>query len=79
MIKDVTVQDCVNLQKSFIKHCNRAEQHEFVTLAMIHVKLDKSVKKIQEEGKVSNQKEARAMFRVVLRAMGKDCSEYEEN
>lgn len=45
---------------------------------MINVKLDSTLDVIQRENEVTNQKEARAMFRVVLKVIGEDFSEYEE-
>ena len=33
---------------------------------------------IRDAGEVTNQKDIRAMFRVVLRAIGEDPTEYEE-
>lgn len=77
-MKEITVQDCVQLREKFLKYCDTAEQHQFPMLAMINVKLDSTLDVIQKENKVTNQKEARAMFRVVLKILGEDFSEYEE-
>lgn len=77
-MKEITVQDCVQLREKFLKYCDTAEQHQFPMLAMINVKLDSTLDVIQRENKVTNQKEARAMFRVVLKIIGEDFSEYEE-
>lgn len=77
-MKEITVQDCVQLREKFLKYCDTAEQHQFPMLAMINVKLDSTLDVIQKENKVTNQKEARAMFRVVLKIIGEDFSEYEE-
>ena len=77
-MKEITVQDCVQLREKFLKYCDTAEQHQFPMLAMINVKLDSTLDTIQSENKVTNQKEARAMFRVVLKIIGEDFSEYEE-
>ena len=77
-MKEITVQDCVQLREKFLKYCDTAEQHQFPMLTMINVKLDSTLDVIQKENKVTNQKEARAMFRVVLKIIGEDFSEYEE-
>ena len=77
-MQEITVQDCVQLREKFLKYCNTAEQHQFPMLAMINVKLDSTLEKLQQENKVTNQSEARAMFRVVLKVIGEDFSEYEE-
>lgn len=77
-MKEITVQDCVQLREKFLKYCDTAEQYQFPMLAMINVKLDSTLDVIQKENKVTNQKEARAMFRVVLKIIGEDFSEYEE-
>lgn len=78
-MKVITVDDCIKLQKKFNKYAETAEQHEFVLLAMIQFKLDPSIEKIIKDNKVENQKEARAMFRVVLKAIGEDYSDYLED
>ena len=45
---------------------------------MINLKMDATMEHIKEAGKVENQKDIRAMFRVVLRTIGEDPTEYEE-
>lgn len=77
-MKEITIQDCLDLQKKFKQYCDRAEQHEFPLLMMIDLKMATSIEKIREDGKVENQEDIRAMFRVVLRAIGEDFSEYDE-
>lgn len=77
--KEITVKDCDELYAQFKKYTETAEQHEFIVLAMVNRKLDKTMADIHEAGKVTmDQSEARAMFRCVLMAMGKDFSEYKE-
>lgn len=77
--KEITVQDCDELYAQFKKYTETAEQHEFVVLAMVNKKLDKTMADIHEAGKVTiSQSEARAMFRTVLRVIHKDFSEYKE-
>ena len=77
-MKKVTVADCLELQKLFEKYCETAEQHEFIILALIQSRMDNYISRLQQVGEIENQKEANAMFRVVLRAIGKDFSEYKE-
>lgn len=80
-MKQITVDDCYELEKEFRTYCETAEQHEFITLVIINSQLGSSVKEFAEEsenGIVLDQKTANAMFRVVLRGMGKDFSEYME-
>jgi hypothetical protein len=77
--KEITVQDCEELVKKFITYTETAEQHEFPILIIIQTKLYKTMREIHKTNKVTDQKEARAMFRVVLKAIGKDASEYAED
>ena len=73
---EITIYDCLALRKEFQDYCETAEQHEFPLLAMINLMMDKSIDKWQTEE--INQKEARSMFRCVLKTIGKDFSKYEE-
>lgn len=77
-MKEITVADCLELKKKFQKYCETAEQHEFALLAMVNIKMDTTIAQIQAAQKVENQTDTRAMFRVVLRLIGEDFSEYEE-
>ena len=77
-VKEITVQDCLELKEKFTKYCDTAEQHQFPMLAMVNIKLDATLAHIEKVNKVENQKEARAMFRVVLKIIGEDFSEYLE-
>lgn len=79
MPKEITVQDCEELVKKFIAYTETAEQHEFATLVMIHSALLKTMREIRKTRKVPSQKEARAMFRVILKVIGEDASEYKED
>ena len=77
--KIITVQDCDELYAQFKKYTETAEQHEFIRLAMVNMMLDKIMADIHEAGKLTiDQREARAMFRTVLRVIGEDFSEYKE-
>lgn len=77
-MKKITVADCLELKEKFQKYCETAEQHEFALLAMVNIKMDTTIAQIQAAQKVENQTDTRAMFRVVLRLIGEDFSEYDE-
>lgn len=77
-MKVITVQDCEELKQKFDKYCETAEQHEFGKLIIVGLPLDLTVKKIRAAGEVADQKDIRAMFRVVLRTIGEDPTEYQE-
>lgn len=77
-MKIITVQDCEELKQKFDKYCETAEQHEFPILAIVNMKMDATMEHIRDAGEVTNQKDIRAMFRVVLRAIGEEPTEYEE-
>jgi hypothetical protein len=79
MAKEITLQDCEELYAKFKKYTETAEQHEFPVLVMIHMRLKKTLTKLRLVGEVEDQKDARAMFRVVLKTIGSDASEYEED
>lgn len=76
--KEITVQDCEALYEKFMKYTETAEQHEFPLLAMVNMMLDRTMAQIRASGTVENQKDARAMFRVLLKMIGQDASAYEE-
>lgn len=78
-MREITVQDCKWLEGMFLKYTETAEQHEFPRLAMIHMKLNKTLAHVRAVGAIEDQKEARAMFRVVLKTIGQDASEFEEH
>ena len=77
-MKIITVQDCEELKQKFDKYCETAEQHEFPILAIINMKMDATMEHIRDAGEVADQKDIRAMFRVVLRTIGEDSTEYQE-
>ncbi len=79
MAKEITIQDCEKLFEKIMEYTDTAEQHEFPRLVMIHMMLKKTLTKIATAGAVEDQKDARAMFRVVLKTIGEDYSEYEED
>lgn len=78
-MKKITIEDVLELKEKFDKYLITAEQHEIVTLAIIDFMLNNTIKTIQSNNnEIKDQKEARAMFRTILKVMGKDYSEYEE-
>lgn len=70
---NITKEDALRLREEFIQYTERAEQHEWVKLAMIHIKLDDSIANFDS----MDDTEKNAMFRVVYQVIGKDYSEYE--
>lgn len=77
-MKTITIEDCEELYNGFIRYADNAEQYKFPTLIMVDLKLQHTIEKYKEAGCIEDQEEARAMFRVLLKIIGKDCSEYEE-
>ena len=75
MENNITMEDCKALYQHFIKYTETAEQHEFLRLAKIHFMLDSTLSKWSDP---INQKEARAMFRIVLGHTGGDIAPYLE-
>ena len=83
-MKEITLNDCLELQKSFNKYTKTAEQYEFPLLFMTDVRLCSTISRLEAQGLrakdiLPDQAEARAMFRVVKKVIGEDFSEYEEN
>lgn len=78
-MQEITVQDCEELKRKFDDYCENAEQHQFPLLLMINLKMDATLEHIRAAGKVENQKDTRAMFRIVLKAIGEDATKYQES
>ena len=77
-MKIITIEDCRSLKKKFYQYCETAEQHEFVLLVILQAKLDKTLETIEKERAIKDQKEARAMFRTILRIIGENADDYKE-
>lgn len=79
-MKKVTLDDCKNLQVKFKKYTEHAEQHEFLKLAMIDTRLVVTIGFIEQHPDLidDKQRDLNAMFRVVLKAIGEDYSEYKK-
>lgn len=75
---EIKVEDCKKLREEYMEFCNRQEQHAFPMLAAINVRIDVTIKALEEDANALPQKELRAMFRTILKIMGKDYSEYNE-
>ena len=43
MKENITKEDALRLREEFIQYTERAEQHEWIKLFMIHIKLDCSI------------------------------------
>ena len=78
-MKIITIKDCYELRRKFLKYSETAEQHEFPMLLYYHIHMNRTIKEYEEAEGITNQSEARAMFRVILRIIGEDFSEYEED
>lgn len=77
-MKEITVEDCRKLRSDFEAYCETAQQHQFPLLLMIDLKMQATLEKVEEAGVVENQKDMRAMFRVVLKTIGESDEEYQE-
>lgn len=77
-MRDITLQEVRDLRARFDQYLQTAEQHQFALLVMVEGKFRHTLKHYEEIGQVDDQKDANAMFRVVLNTMGQDFSEYKE-
>ncbi len=77
-MKTITIEDCRNLKNKFERYCETAEQWEFVLLAILQAKLNKTLATIEKDGMVKDQKEARAMFQTILLVIGENADDYKE-
>ena len=68
-MKVITRKDCEYLKEKFKAYIKVAEQHEFVRLMTIDIMLEKTWKDLDNQLK-NNQKDLRAMFRVILKLIG---------
>ena len=77
-MKTITIEDCRNLKNKFEQYCETAEQWEFVLLAILQAKLNKTLATIEKDGMIKDQKEARAMFQTILLVIGENADDYKE-
>lgn len=75
-MKHIEVNECYDLYLKFQEYTETAETYEFPLLALIDVNMQNTLEDYEENG-IDSQENANAMFRVVLKAMGEDYSEYE--
>ena len=79
-MKNITIEDCHELERKFRDYTKIAEQHEFPMLLAMEMRLIVTIDTWEKAGEVTDQQNANAMFRVILRMIGEDCTEYlEEN
>ena len=77
-MKEITLDDCKELVEKFNHYTKTIEQPQFAAFAIIQTRLALTLEHYAQIGKIDNQKEANAMFRVVLKMIGEDASAYEE-
>lgn len=77
-MKTITMEDVNELYKKLKTYTSKAEDFQYPMLFMIDLLMVKTMNKYIEEGGIKDQSEANAMFRVVLKVIGEDFSDYEE-
>lgn len=73
-MKEITLEDCKELQEKFKNFTKNAEQHTFPMLLMLDMMLSTTISQYEETG--IDQASARSMFRSVLQVIGEDYSMY---
>ena len=73
-MKEITLEDCKELQEKFKNFTENAEQHTFPMLLMLDMMLSTTISQYEETG--IDQASARSMFRSVLQVIGEDYSMY---
>lgn len=76
-MKKIKITDCRKLQDEICEYAKTAEQHELVYLLFLYSNIERTIYEFIEKQEV-DQEEARTMFRVVYRSIGKDYTEYME-
>lgn len=74
MKTNITKEDVLALREELLQYAEKAEQHEFPKILLVHLKMDQS---IDQFDKLTTE-DLNAMFRVVYGIIGKDFSEYKE-
>lgn len=72
-MKEITLEDCKELQEKFQDFTKNAEQHTFPML-LLDMMLSTTISQYEETG--IDQASARSMFRSVLQVIGEDYSMY---
>lgn len=77
-MKQVTEKDINKLYQKFKRYLLNAEQYEYIVLYEIDKRFDITMERIEKESDFieTHQKDLNAMFRVVLKAMGENYSDY---
>lgn len=75
---EITLEDCRKLREEYMEFCNKQEQHAFPKLLTVNLMIDATIEAVEKKGDAYPQSELRAMFRSILKIMGKDCSKYNE-
>lgn len=78
--KEITMADCEALYAKFNAYAEISEPREWPLLATINLPLDIKMTALREAGGIEKEdpKELRAMFRVVLKVIHEDYSDYLE-
>lgn len=74
MRTNITKEDVLKLREEFNEYADRAEQHKFPLLALMNIKIDKTIEHFSE----TSIKDLNAMFRVIYGVIGKDKTDYLE-
>ena len=77
-MKQITEKDINKLYQKFKRYLLNAEQYEYIVLFEIDKRFDITMERIEKESDFieTHQKDLNAMFRVVLKAMGENYSNY---
>lgn len=74
MKTNTTKEDVLALREELLQYTEKAEQHEFPKILLVHLKMNQSIDQFDK----LTTKDLNAMFRVVYGIIGKDFSEYKE-
>lgn len=74
MRTNITKENVLKLREELVEYTARAEQHEFLFLAMVHMKIDRTIENFDK----TSIEELNSMFRVVYNVIGKDITDYLE-
>ena len=79
-MKTITLEDVKDLRCKFDEflETQELEQNMFPIILPIDLKFNNTLERYEKINGIDDQKEARAMFRLIITIMGKDNSEYQE-
>ena len=72
-MKDFTMKDMYKLREDFERYCERAEQHEFIVLAILQSNMNRTIEKAEkqiEKGEEPDWESLEKMDRVVRYTIG---------